>query len=285
MVSFSVDVAGARDRLPEAVPAALGRLAHDQRERDQHDDAEVGGRYANAQRGAADATPRSGRQSDWFGCAALVGGGDTQAPPRCPRPIRSPGRRTPRAPSSQPPNLSISNSSAGSGTSRRQQLRQHGAVALLLVDALRVLGEEEVAERLRLVAPVGRDGDGVLDQDRLVGDDVLDVLAGLLGRDRLVLVASRTSPLPPTNVWSDSRADLSWTGVFSRICLMKSSASSSDLPCSSCGAVGGHQVPLRTARRERVRRDDLDIAGDEVVPESGCSCGFPCGPRTRRPSW
>src|SRR5688572_25529832 len=68
------------------------------------------------------------------------------------------------------------------------QLLQDRAVALRLVDALRFLGEEEVAERLRLRIGTRADGHRILDQDGLIRDDVLDVLAGLLGCDRLVLV-------------------------------------------------------------------------------------------------
>ena len=50
--------------------------------------------------------------------------------------------------------------------------------------------ERVVQERLGLLGVLGlRDhGDRVLDQDRLVRDDVVDLLALLLGRDRLVLV-------------------------------------------------------------------------------------------------
>src|SRR4051812_4470894 len=42
--------------------------------------------------------------------------------------------------------------------------------------------------RLRLVLRLGDDRDGVLDRDRLVGDDVVDLLALLLRGERLVLV-------------------------------------------------------------------------------------------------
>ena len=52
---------------------------------------------------------------------------------------------------SQPPNLSISNRPGGVGKfSSSCELLQDRAVALLLVDPLRLLGEEEVAEGLCL---------------------------------------------------------------------------------------------------------------------------------------
>src|SRR5687768_9306726 len=55
------------------------------------------------------------------------------------------------------------------------QLLKDRAVALRLVDALGLLGEEEVAEGLRLLAGVGCDRHRVLDQDRLVRDDVVEI--------------------------------------------------------------------------------------------------------------
>ena len=58
---------------------------------------------------------------------------------------------------SQPPNLSISNSCGGVGNVRLVlELLQDRAVAVVLVDLLRLLGEEEVAERLRLRIGVRR---------------------------------------------------------------------------------------------------------------------------------
>src|SRR4051794_10441611 len=64
-----------------------------------------------------------------------------------------------------------------------------GAIAVLGEHGLRGRRPQEVEELLRLRLGLGRDRDGVLDQDRLVRRDVVDLLALLLGGDRLVLVA------------------------------------------------------------------------------------------------
>src|SRR5919106_237653 len=63
-----------------------------------------------------------------------------------------------------------------------------GAVALLAEDALGIGRTEVVDEPLRrgLVRARADDCDRILDQDRLVRDDVLEGLAGRLGEDRLV---------------------------------------------------------------------------------------------------
>src|SRR5918995_4227327 len=65
-----------------------------------------------------------------------------------------------------------------------------GPVSALGEQPLPFLGEEEVDERLTALRVLGVLGqrDLGLDQDRVVGDHVLDVLAGLLRPDRLVLV-------------------------------------------------------------------------------------------------
>src|SRR5215210_4045217 len=69
----------------------------------------------------------------------------------------------------------------------------HRAVALADEDLLGLVGVEEVHERLRelLVLRLARGGHRVLDQERLVGHDVVDVLALLLREDSLVLVAEQ----------------------------------------------------------------------------------------------
>src|SRR4051812_29145589 len=71
------------------------------------------------------------------------------------------------------------------------------AVAVLGEDRLRLRGPQEVEELLRLGLGLGRDRHRVLDQDRLVGRDVVDLLALLLGGDRLVLVAQQDVALAP----------------------------------------------------------------------------------------
>src|SRR5215207_2887298 len=68
------------------------------------------------------------------------------------------------------------------------QVREHCAVTLRRVDLLRLLAVEEVEEGLGRRRRVRGHGRRVLDQERLVGDDVVDVLALLLRRDRLILI-------------------------------------------------------------------------------------------------
>ena len=147
-----------------------------------------------------------------------------------------------------------------------RELLQDWAVAVVLVDLLRLLGEEEVAEGLSLRIRILRDGDRVLDQDRLVGDDVVDVLAGLLRGDRLVLIGEQDVALAAHERLQrvarrrvlDRRVLEDLLEEVERLLL--------GLALLQLRAVGGHQVPLRAARRERVRRDDLDVTRDEVVP-------------------
>src|SRR5204862_1297755 len=77
----------------------------------------------------------------------------------------------------------------------RGELRRHRlhdrAVTVLGEHGLRRRRPEVVEELLRLGLGLGRDRDGVLDQDRLVGRDVVDLLALLLRGDRLVLVGEQ----------------------------------------------------------------------------------------------
>src|SRR5215212_6787138 len=63
-------------------------------------------------------------------------------------------------------------------------------VAVLEEDTLRVLRHEEVDEGLGLIGVLAvlRDRDGVLDEDGLVGNRVLELLTVLVGEDRLVLI-------------------------------------------------------------------------------------------------
>src|SRR5919202_304440 len=105
-------------------------------------------------------------------------------------------------------------------------------------------GRERVLhERLRLtqVLRLRDHRDRVLDRDRLVGDDIVDLLALLLGRDRLVLVREQ-------HVAGAGRE------VVER------------LAAGALGAVRGEDVPLRGAARERVGRQHLDARLEQVVP-------------------
>src|SRR4051812_17733289 len=66
----------------------------------------------------------------------------------------------------------------------------HGSVAVVGEDLLRFRRADEVEECLRLLRMLGRarDGSRILDEDGRIRNDVVDVLALLLGEDRLVLV-------------------------------------------------------------------------------------------------
>src|SRR3954454_2121921 len=87
---------------------------------------------------------------------------------------------------------------------RRRELGLVGVEDLLVDGPVAPVGERllglrrqgEVEERLRLlrVARLGDDRDRVLDRDRLVGGHVVDLLALLLRRDRLVLVRDQDVP-------------------------------------------------------------------------------------------
>ena len=78
--------------------------------------------------------------------------------------------------------------------------------------------------------------------------------------------ASRTSPLPPAKVCSASRADLSCTARVRQHLVQEVERLLGRLALRGLRAVGGHQVPLGAAGRERVRRDHLDAVLDDVVP-------------------
>src|SRR3954452_24973956 len=138
---------------------------------------------------------------------------------------------------------------------------EHGPVAPLGEDLLRGLGHRVVHEGLGLLGRLGlrRDGDRVLDQDRLVGDRVVDVLALLLGRDRLVLVGEQDVAGAggeglqrlPTRLGLD--LDVAGDELLQV----------ADVPLLP---VAGQEVPLRGAGRERVGRHDLHAGLEEVRP-------------------
>src|SRR4051794_37477037 len=150
-----------------------------------------------------------------------------------------------------------------------EDLPVDGPVAPVGERLLRLRRQGEVEERLGLlrVARLGDDRDRVLDRDRLVGDHVVDLLALLLRGDRLVLVGDQdvagagrevVERLAPglvldDDVLGDELAQIGEAGL--RV-----------LAAAALGAVGGQDVPLRRAGRERVGRKDLDARLEEVVP-------------------
>src|SRR3954447_13048226 len=160
---------------------------------------------------------------------------------------------------------------------RRRELGLVG-VEDLLVDrpvapvGERLLGlrrEREAQERLglRRVAGLREDGDRVLDEDRLVGDDVVDLLSLLLRRDRLVLVGDQHVAGARREVLQRLATRLVLHDDVLRHELAEVvEAGRRVLAPTALGAVRGEDVPLRRAGRERVRREDLDARVEEVVP-------------------
>ena len=179
------------------------------------------------------------------------------------------GRRTAAEPRAQPPRSSIVNRLVGCGNSKvASDLLDLRPVAVLAEDRLHLGRVEEVDEGLRWCDRVarGRLRDRVLDEDRRVRHDVLERLAGLLREDGLVLVpdehialarGERREGLAGAAV-HDGRIGDDLLEELARLVLA--------LAGHDLGLVGGEEIPLRAARRERVRRDDRDVLAREVVP-------------------
>src|SRR5829696_6369141 len=142
------------------------------------------------------------------------------------------------------------------------------AVALLDEDLLGLGRQQVVEERLglRRVLALGGDRDRVLDQDRLIGHHVVDVLLLLLGSDGLVLVGDHDVALAP---------DKGLQGLTGRLVLHRHVAEQllqighrllGRLALLELGAVGRHDVPAGPTGGERVGGDDLDPRLDQVIP-------------------
>src|SRR5215217_4226720 len=150
----------------------------------------------------------------------------------------------------------------------RRDLLVDRPIALLDEDLLRLGRAQVVDERLGLlrVLALGHDRDRVLDQDRLVGDRVVDVLALLLGGDGLVLIGDHDvalaadkglQRLPGRLVLHRHVAEQLLQvghGLLGRLALLK------------LGAVGRHHVPAGPAGGERIGGDDLNPWLDQVIP-------------------
>src|SRR6266540_740151 len=142
----------------------------------------------------------------------------------------------------------------------------HRAVAGVRPELL-CLGRVQVLhEVLSLRRRVRGGRDRRLDQDRVVGDDVVHVLARLLGGDRLVLVGEENVALAV----HERVQGVAGAGVLHR--RLREQLLEVRLRLLRClalvdlGAVGGHQVPLRAAGLERVRRHHLEVLARDVVP-------------------
>src|SRR4051812_32084141 len=149
---------------------------------------------------------------------------------------------------------------------RARRALHHGPIALLREDPLGLRRVEELDEVRRLAAGVLRDRDRVLDQDRLRRDRVVDLLAGLLRRDRLVLVGQHHVALAA----GEGREGVARALVLHGDVLEEEAEEGGGLgvglALGDLAAVGRHHVPARAAARERVRRDHLDARLREVLP-------------------
>src|SRR5688572_1740961 len=136
----------------------------------------------------------------------------------------------------------------------------HRAIALGHEDPLGLRRADEVHERSRRarVLRLRGHGDRVLDEDRLVGDHVLQVLALLLGGDRLVLVGQEDVALARRERLERLARTLVLHGhvLEQRLDVVQRLLPGPAL--LQLGAVGGHDVPLGAARGERVGLDHLD---------------------------
>src|SRR4051794_12853685 len=146
------------------------------------------------------------------------------------------------------------------------QARVDRAVALLSEDLLGRLGPEVVHELLGVAARVLCDRDRVLDQDRLVRDHVVELLALLLCGDRLVLVGDEHVPLAAGEGLKRVTRRLVLHGDVLEQLLQIGERLFRGLALGDLAAVRRHHVPARAARGERVRRDDLNARLDQVVP-------------------
>src|SRR5215211_1277650 len=149
---------------------------------------------------------------------------------------------------------------------RVREARIDGAVALLREDPLCGRAAEEGEEVTRRLRRVARHSGRILDQDRLVGDDVVDVLALLPGGDGLVLVGDEDVALAGgEGLERLARALVEYghvveqlrqvvLGLVLRLALLK------------LRPVRGHDVPLGATGGVGIRRDHLDARLDQVVP-------------------
>src|SRR3954451_6796127 len=149
---------------------------------------------------------------------------------------------------------------------RARRALHDGPVGLLREDPLRLRRVEELHEVRRLAARVLRDRNRVLDQDRLRRDRVVDLLPGLLRRDRLVLVGQHHVALAA----GEGREGVARALVLNGDVLEEEAEEGGGLgvglALGDLAAVGRHHVPARAAARERVRRDHLDARRREVLP-------------------
>src|SRR5204863_2381853 len=120
---------------------------------------------------------------------------------------------------------------------------------------------------LRSVLALGDRRDRVLDQDRLVGNHVVDLLTLLLRGDRLVLVGDQHVAVARGEVVQRVAAALVLDlHVLGDQLVEVGEPRLRVLAGVALGAVGRQQVPLRGPGGEGVRREDLDTWLEQVIP-------------------
>src|SRR5215213_4424801 len=150
----------------------------------------------------------------------------------------------------------------------RRDLLVDRPIALLDEDLLSLGRAQVVDERLGLlgVLALGHDRDRVLDQDRLIGHHVVDVLLLLLGGDGLVLIGQHHVALAPDKGLQRLTGRLVLHRHVAEQLLQIGHGLLGRLPLLELGAVGRHHVPAGPTRGERVGGDHLDARLDQVVP-------------------
>src|SRR5215208_1619691 len=150
----------------------------------------------------------------------------------------------------------------------RRDLLVDRAVALLDEDLLGLGRQQVVEERLglRRVLALGGDRDRVLDQDRLIGHHVVDVLLLLLSSDGLILVGQHHVALAPDKGLQALTGRLVLHRHVAEQLLQVGFGLLGRLAGLQLGAVGRHHVPASPTRGERVGGDDLDPRLDQVIP-------------------
>ena len=143
----------------------------------------------------------------------------------------------------------------------------HRPVAPAREALLRRVRQDVVEELLGLLRRVLGRRDVDVDLDRVVRDDVVEVLALLVGGRRLVLVGEEDVRVTRGEVLQRLA-----TGLVLHLHVLREQLAHVGqtrlgvLAAVGCLPVGGEQVPLRGAGRERVGREDLDARLEQVVP-------------------
>ena len=151
------------------------------------------------------------------------------------------------------------------------------------VVGLRLRAGHELQERLGGVAGVGGDGRGVLDEQGVRRQDVVDLGAVLLGQDRLVLVGQQdVAAAVGEGGGRLTTAAREGDGVVEQLGDVGLGVVLAATVAGDVGP-GREDVPPRRAGRAGVRGDDLDARLDQVVPGLDALGVARGAPRRRRP--